>query len=161
MTAFSTPYIDVTDVLLDPMVAGEQGDVFAVRRKQVVNNLGVASTINVVCGIVASVTPTGDNSLAREEAYQTQSKTIKVVTPFLLRGVSRTQDGTQYMPDVVWWRGDYYVVKDVNDFSAYGHGFVEADCASMDFGDLPPSRLKRAGALVFNEPSNSGLLTCF
>lgn len=159
---YGTPWIDVTEVLLDPMVAGEVGDVYAVRRLQHVSQGGIVSALRQVFAIVASITPTGDNSLAREEAFQTQSKSIKVITGFLLRGVSGHKNGQKFQPDLVWWKGDYYLVKDVSDFSSYGGGLIEADCSSIDFEDEPPSRLRQqVGATVFNLGSfNSGLVPC-
>lgn len=132
--------LDVTDLLLDPEVAGETFVV--VRRRLTVGAHGRVETGRERHTAVGSVTPTGDQSLAREDAYATQSKSIRVVTSFALRGPSKDRgpggQEVQYLPDVVVWGGDFYVPVSISDYSQFGAGFVEADCTSMDFVDQVP-----------------------
>lgn len=154
------PEIDVSEVLLDGLVAGEGFWVF--RRAQSVSTHGRTEVKGKGAWLpaVGSVQPTGDNSMVREEAFQTQSKTLEVITSFRLRGVS--QEGEQqYQPDLVFWLGDYYMVKVINDYSQYGAGMIEAECSSIDRNDRPPSPppSPTPGQADFSRAANSGLVT--
>lgn len=129
--------IDVTDVLLGSDIAGIVFDV--VRRKEVVNDYGESTVVETTFpNIVGSVVPLGKNSLLRAEAMDSQEKTIRVVTPFRLRGASKDQAGDTWKPDVVVWNNDRFIVVTVDDYTAYGVGMVEAECSSMDFLGDPP-----------------------
>jgi galactose-6-phosphate isomerase len=137
------PDIDVSDLLFDSDIAGEAFSV--IRRQEVVGGNGVA-TLTVTTlplagdpAIVGSVTPTGDNSLVRAEAYSTQSNTIKVITEFRLRGPSKDAAGQSFQPDIVLWNGNHFVVSTLNEWTSYGAGFVEAECTSFDFNTLAPT----------------------
>jgi hypothetical protein len=131
------PSIDVSDLLLDGEIAGETFTVL--RRRQVVNGHGnVAIVTTVIPDVIGSITPTGDQSIVRAEAYQTQANTIKVITPFLLRGISK-EGGNSFLPDVVVWSGVNYEVKSLNDWARYGSGFMEAECVSIDLEDEAPT----------------------
>lgn len=127
------PWTDVSDIVLDPFIAGESFDVY--HRTQTVDQGGVAQIAQqLVAGVLGSVVPVGANSLARDEAYQTQSKAIRVITSTRLRGASKQDaDGSVYQPDVIFWKGDFYVVKSLDDYSQYGAGLVAAECVSMSF----------------------------
>lgn len=130
------PDIDVTDVVLDGHIAGES---FLVeRRLQTVNDFGESTTTTVQLGATGAVSPTGDNSIIREQAFQTQAKTIRVITTFDLRGPTRGEAGKKFDADVVLWRGGRFVVAVVNDYSQYGQGFIEAECMNMLLADLAP-----------------------
>lgn len=149
------PDIDVTEILSDSDIAGVPFVV--VRREEVVNVHGESELVETRIDAVGSVQPTGDNSLVREEAYQTQAKTLKVVTTFLLRGESKAA-GRSYQPDLVLWQGDYYLVRTVEDYSQYGAGMVDAECTSVDHVDDAPIAKPRAiGMLDFSNSGNSGL----
>lgn len=131
------PDIDVTDLLVDPEIAGDTFDV--IRRKQVVDAHGTTTVVPTLFqNVTGSVTPTGDQSLVRAEAYETQANTIKVITTFRLRGVSK-EGGDSYLPDVVVWAGSNFEVKSLNDWNRFGAGMMEADCASIDFADQAPT----------------------
>lgn len=149
--------LDVTDLLLDPDVAGETFDVL--RREQILNGFGRYELgVTVVAGVRGAVFPSGDNSLAREEAYQKQEKSLTVVTQYRLRGEAQESGGQQYQPDVVRWRGSHFLVRSVSDFSRYGAGFVEAECVSTTFVDPPPGEAPpRIGKVDFSSSTNSGL----
>lgn len=137
------PDIDVSDLLDDPDVAGESFSV--IRRQEVVGTNGVATLTPVTYPqagqppIVGSITPTGDNSLVRAEAYTTQSNTIEVITPFRLRGPSKDTGGNSFQPDIVLWKGNHYEVKTLNEWTSYGAGFVGAECIAIDFNPLAPT----------------------
>jgi galactose-6-phosphate isomerase len=137
------PDIDVSDLCDDPDIAGEAFSV--IRRQEVVGPNGV-STLTLTTfpqpgdpAIAGSVTPTGDNSLVRAEAYTTQSNTIKVITAFRLRGPSKDGAGKSFQPDIVVWNGNHFVVSTLNEWTSFGGGFVEAECTQIDFNPLAPT----------------------
>lgn len=139
------PEADVSEVMLNADVAGESFVV--IRRAETVGQNGVAvlaATSHLAWG---SVTPTGDNSMLREEAFTAQQKTIKVITSFRLRGVSEQIDGVTYQPDVILWDREHFIVRVLDDYSRYGAGQVEAECSSIDYVGPPPS--PPAGNFVF------------
>lgn len=124
--------IDVNEVILDPELGGNPFTV--IRRKQTVDANGLVSVTTTKIPAVGAIFPTGDQSLVRMEAYEMQSKTITIVTPFRLRGVAKDQSGVDWQPDLVdIGDGGFFIVKDVNDFTKYGAGFIQAECASTDY----------------------------
>jgi hypothetical protein len=131
------PALDVTDVLFDPDIAGETFTV--VRRQEIVNSAGVSTITETRYDDVAgSIQPTGDQSLTRAEAFSHQSDSLRVITTFLLRGVSQDMSGNNFQPDLVLWKGDYYIVTSVDDYSQYGAGFVQADCIAFNYMTQAP-----------------------
>lgn len=97
-----------------------------------------------ICG---SITPTGDNSLVREEAYEAQLESILVITPFRLRGPSKDNQGNSFQPDIVLWNGNSFVVRTLKDWTSYGAGQVEAECISVDLVQLAPGEAPPANQL--------------
>jgi hypothetical protein len=130
------PQLDISDVLLDPVIAGTRFQI--IRRQETVDNYGRSQITKTYHWATGSVTPGGDNTLAREEAFQTQSNTISVTTAFRLRGPSKDLAARNHQPDVVVWNGSQYVVRTLNDFTGFGAGVVTAECVSMTIVDLPP-----------------------
>lgn len=130
---------DVNELLYDPDLVSE---LKLTRRTQVIDPVtGVGTVIPQDLGtIIGVVGPVGDNALSRLTDYQLQGKTMQVVTAIRLRGPSK--DGAAvFQPDVVIWpivNGDTYVVSDVKDYTAYGAGFVDAVCSTMDLVINPP-----------------------
>lgn len=151
------PEIDVTEVLLGADIAGTTFSV--IRRREVVGDDGIAVLYQrTISGVLGSVTPTGENSLIREEAHSAQHKTIMVVTSFRLRGSSRDSLGASWQPDLVLWRGGYFIVRTVDDFSQFGVGMISADCETFNYVPQPPRTPSAAiGRLDFRYPSNSSL----
>lgn len=153
------PEIDVSeDVLLDGFVAAVSFVV--VRRRSWTDSNGIAQQSAQRVPAIGSVYADGDQSLDRDEGYQMQAKTIKVVTRFYLRGAAEDADGVNWQPDLVLWQGDYFLVHDVEDYSQYGVGMVAATCESYDYVvqppvDNPPS--VSTGHLDFRNRLNSGL----
>ncbi len=80
-----------SEVLLDSEVAGEE--FIVVRRKDSANNFGEDVQQTLRFPAVGSVTPLGANSLLRQEAFQTEEKTIRVTTDFHLRTASKDETG--------------------------------------------------------------------
>lgn len=126
------PQIDVSEVLTDPYLAAEPYVVL--RRFETVTSGGVVQIKVTRYNTHGNIQPVGQNSLMREEAFQTRTKTIKVYTNFMLRSASKAITQT-YQPDLVLWKGDYYLVVTAEDFSQYGVGMVEAECSSVDYQD--------------------------
>ena len=152
------PEIDVNDIVSDPFIAGEGFWVY--RRLETVSSHGRVELRGSWLPAEGSITPTGDNSLVRQEAFQTQANTIQVVTNFRLRGPSRTSKGKSYQPDLVYWESDFYVVSNLEDYSKYGAGIMVAECTSIQLTDQPPPLPPGAipGAADFSKPRNSGIL---
>jgi hypothetical protein len=132
------PDIDVSDLTFDSDIAGEAFGV--IRRQEVVGNNGVSVlTLTTMpaagqSAIVGSITPTGDNSMVREEAFQTQAETVTVITAFRLRGASKDTNGNFFQPDIVVRSdGSQWIVKSLKSWASFGAGFVEAECVSFDF----------------------------
>lgn len=127
------PDIELLEVLLDPEIAGER---FAVlRRQEAVSSHGRSVLTPANHSAIGAVTPTGDNSLVREQAYTSQANSIRVVTQFRLRGAGKDGQGRLFQPDLVFWNNTYYIVQSVNDYSQYGAGFIEAECTAFDYQD--------------------------
>jgi hypothetical protein len=108
------------------------------RRQEIVDTFGRSQTTITRIPASGSITPSGDNTLARSEDYQTQGNTITIITAFKLRGPSKDALGRNYQPDIIEWRGSRYIISTLNDWSGGGGGMVEAECSSTDIIDLPP-----------------------
>lgn len=132
------PFIDVSDIINDVFISGERFNV--IRRSDTVGINGETTIGSApLCGI-GQITPTGDNSMLREEAFTTDQKTIQVITTFKLRGPAKDKYTQQnYQPDIVVWNGDNYLVRTLQDYSKYGAGMVVAECSSIDYVDNAPS----------------------
>lgn len=155
------PQIDVTRLTRSPMIAGSAFQVQ--RRRQVVNRFGETVTRTTLLDGVGAVYPSGDNSLVRQADYEVQANTITVVTTFRLQGAAAV-GSTNYLPDLVIWNGNPYLVSTVNDFSQYGAGFIEAECSSQSMVDNPsPGLPPLYGQLDYTDPAQSswlGALSC-
>lgn len=129
--------IDITELLDDPDLAGET---FTVRRRQqVISSKGRASvSATDTANVVGAIYPTGQQSLTRQEAFQSQAKSITVVTKHRLRGTSQ-QGGNDYYPDLVICALGTFVVRSVNDMTNYGPGIIVAECVSQELIDAAPA----------------------
>lgn len=131
------PDIDVSDVLIDPEIAG---DTFTVLRRQETMTVRGKSTVVVTAfdNQVGAVWPSSDNELKRLADYDAQHKAITVVTAFRLRGVSNA-GGQSFKPDIVQWGGSNFEVADLKDWSRFGAGMIEAICVETDFVGQAPA----------------------
>lgn len=133
------PFLDVSDVLLDPMFCGE---LTIYRRLQQVSNKGRSTTTDTLVdpkpfGVVL---PVDAGDLERGSDQQHGPKVLEVHTPYRLRGASTNAPGTeQYQPDRMIWNGNSYICLRVHDLSRYGAGFIQADFASCDPIDVQPA----------------------
>ncbi len=134
------PDIDVSEVLLSSDIAAQPFVV--VRRQTTVDGHGRAQVTEPRFGpdqgCVGAVQPE-DSPLVREEGYQAALDAIAVVTSFRLRGPAKNPDQTEWMPDIVLWDGNSYVVESINDYATFGGGTLEARCVSIDYMDTSPT----------------------
>ena len=141
-------FLDVTDLLLDPDIAGQSFTV--IRRRELINTSGqgvIACPPEIIPHVFGQVSPTGDNSLVREVAFQTQMKTIQVITQFRLRGATvEPTTNQQFQPDLIKWRGDHFIVNVVDEFTQYGNGLIVAQCTEIDYQDVAAN----AGPNIYN-----------
>jgi galactose-6-phosphate isomerase len=122
--------LDVTALLSDP----DFTDLFAVtRRAETLDSKGrVVALRKSYPNVIGVVTPNDPSDLDRAADYDSQTKSLTVITQFQLRPAT-----TGFKPDIVEWNGDRYLVRHVSQFSHFGAGFVEAECSSMDRMDNP------------------------
>lgn len=152
------PFVDAAlDALLDPMVAATPFSV--VRRRSWTNTNGFQQQSSLTQRGIGSVTPTGDNSLSREDGFQSQPKTILVITRTFLRSAAEDADGFEWQPDLVLWQNNHYLVKSLEDFGQFGGGFVAATCEIFEFTASPAIGNPPAWALAdFRDRRYSGFL---
>lgn len=144
------PIIDVTDVLLDPVVAAEQ--FLVIRRTELVNNYGESKLTVEEIMAAGAIQPSGDNALQREDDSQTQTKSMTVITTFRLRGVSKDADGNQFQPDIIRWAGNDYIVASMKDYVSFGGGMVEAEVTGIDYVDYAPDAAPESAAPPQGQP---------
>jgi hypothetical protein len=115
------PLLDVSDVLLSPEFMDLTLSV--TRNAQTVGNDGIAVISPTTTGFYGVVTSLNGSVLTRVAEGERISDTITIHTQFkLIDG----QSG--YDADVVNWQGLQWTVTNVNDYSTYGIGFVQATC---------------------------------
>ncbi len=148
------PLVDVTDILVDPDIAGQSFTV--IRRQETVNDFGESTVTVERIDAVGSVQPEGDNDLIREEGQDAQALTAIIVTTFRLRGVSKGPNASRYKPDIILWQGNYLEVMSLKSWGDFGYGFVEATATSVHYIDNPPEYPPlEFGQLDFSRPVNS------
>jgi hypothetical protein len=135
------PEIDVTEALIGVDIAAERFEV--IRRQETVNTFGESTITNSYFRVLGSIQPLGEQGLLREEGQDAQAKSIKVICIFRLRGVSVDPMNKQYKPDIVVWNGNTYEVKNLEDYSSYGAGMIEAECTSINYIDNTPQPIPR------------------
>ena len=137
------PDLDITDLLSDPDLT----DRFAViRRTRAAGPDGVDVITNTGTFIAHGyIGPAGQSALNRLPDFQLMGKSLECKTTFRLRGPSNTQPKygatVSDAPDLVIWPirdGDTYVVADLQDWSRFGQGFINATLSSIDFIDRAP-----------------------
>jgi galactose-6-phosphate isomerase len=149
------PWIDVTDIMFDPEIAGESFSV--IRREETVSPFG-ESILNAqtFSNVIGQVSPTARNSLVREQSFSSQEKSIQVITAFKLNGAAKDELQRGYQPDLIFWKNGYYIVGEVEDYSQYGAGFVSADCSAYDWTiQVTGGPTKTNFGLLFKDNFNS------
>lgn len=126
------PLLDVSDVLLDPMLA-DQFDV--IRRAEALGTNGRSTlTPTTIPNQVGVVTMASGNDLIRRDDGSMMSRKISVVTPFRLRG-----PGNGFAPDQISLGGVIFTVTEILPYNRYGAGFIEALAESMNASDPAPT----------------------
>lgn len=126
------PSIDVTSVLISLGIAAQEFSI--IRRQEIVNQYGESVKTEVAIGpLVGAVQPIGERSLIREEVYSTGLNGITVWSQFPLNNVVRNAGNETYQPDLVYWKGDYYVVRMQEDWTQFGAGFTKVECIGFDY----------------------------
>lgn len=124
------PFIDVTDILMDPDFADT---INLVRRAETINGYGESVVAETVTAISAVVTAGSQPKMERAPEGQRQPNTLTVHTTTRLVAPA---DGHQ--PDMIEYNGRRFVVVKVYDWSRYGAGFFAAECSSVDYLETSP-----------------------
>lgn len=146
--------LDVSDAVLSFDLVDSPFRVLR-RSEQIEESSGFADIRYTVFPRVIGVVCAADaNSLDAGSDESHQEKAISIVTNFPLRGIA---PGMQ--PDIVVWHGDNYKVVKVEDYSAYGPGFIQAVAHSIDAADIGPQTYPPTmGETIFTTEANSGLI---
>ncbi|HGM4958875.1 TPA: head-tail adaptor [Serratia liquefaciens] len=121
------PFLDVTEVLLDPDFV----DFSLVCRRQIQTTDDDNFPINTPQEIPFTGVVTVDRSLEarRMAAGQNINGAILIVTQFrLTQGSKSINDGPNLDADLVVYNGGLYRVTFVDPYTRYGAGFVQAHC---------------------------------
>jgi hypothetical protein len=118
------PLLDMSDVLYDPDFLDI--NLSCARNLQVVGSNGVATDNITTLPFAATVTSFGGDELKRSADGEYITQTITLVTAFKLTDGKAFIDGRVYTADIITYRGSQYTVMHVDDYSAYGHGFIQA-----------------------------------
>jgi len=128
--------LDVSEILTDPDFSSR---IKVKRRKQTIDVNGRSVETSETFDIIAVVTSDSPNDLNRGDPdYEFSNNAISVVTRFQLIGQTEG-----YLPDVVIFAGNNYVVADINSYPQFGQGCYQTTCISMD---------RNEKAIDLNEP---------
>lgn len=125
------PFLDVTDVLLDPDFCDYT--LVCTRNTQTVDADGFATNVSQDIPFNGVVTVDRSLEAKRMAAGQSIGGAILVVTQFML-----TQGKSGLDADVVLYNGRHYRVTFVDTYTSYGAGFVQAHCELMEFNGGTP-----------------------
>jgi hypothetical protein len=113
------PTLDVSSVLLSPEFCDTR--LKCIRSSQTVGDDGIAVNTTQTTRFSGVVTADSGLDLRRDPEGSRVTGTISIITMFFL------QDGKSgEAADIVCWQGRQYTVIDVQDYSRYGRGFIEA-----------------------------------
>lgn len=125
------PFLDVTDVLLDPDFCDYT--LVCTRNAQAVDADGFATNVSQDIPFNGVVTVDRSLEAKRMAAGQSIGGAILVVTRFRL-----TQGRSGLDADVVLYNGRHYRVTFVDPYTSYGAGFVQAHCELVEFNGGTP-----------------------
>jgi len=138
------PMTNLSPAFTNPMTMDR---FMVVRRIQEVDDHGRLQTTNKifsrVFGVVASA---GGNSGERSSDEMHMEKNLSIITKFKIIGPSDNpkKDGIEYAPDIIFWpirhgaKANQYLVTELDDYAAYGPGFVQVKCQSKITIDFTP-----------------------
>ena len=119
--------LDVSDVLL----CTEFTDNYIIQRNVEVVDINGRSTITPTkIQSFGVVTMASGKDLQRLADYEVLDRVIKITTKTQLQSEVRNAQ-----PDIIIWRGDSYVVKDIKLYPQFGQGFYSVLAASIDLTD--------------------------
>lgn len=164
------PLIDVSELLSDPMFVETEMTVLR-RRQNLIKGRTSPEVVQIIEHVAASVQPKdtaiGGNVVERGEDVQYRGSNLNIYTTFRLRSVSKEVAPTPgdpaivFLPDVVVWNGDHFLVTLINDWSHYGAGYMHAELASTDPVDYAPDGLAPNplyGVLDYRIPEQAALV---
>ena len=131
MWGLKMPQFDVSDILNDTDFLD---CIVLTRNVQTVDNNGNATNtakkyVNpYYIDFYGVVTQGGGERLDRGEAGERNQQTITIVTRHKLTAGRVLPSGEADSADVVTWNGNRYTVVQVDDYSRYGMGFIQAVC---------------------------------
>ncbi len=117
------PSIDVTDVLTDPDFI----DTATVTKtlRTVGTDGRAVDTSSLPVSFSAVVIPVAQRLILQSDGAL-RDGAIDIFTTYALSGGVKTSDSAGRQPDVVTWHGRGYTVAAVEDWTAYGAGWVRA-----------------------------------
>jgi len=126
------PWLDLSEVIEDAWLE-DQFDV--IRRLQTINGFGepVESIFQTFSAVGGVVYPTGDNTLTRTEAFESQMDSIEIITRFAIRTAGVDTNGRNFLPDIITWDGKTYIPRQVNSYSRIGAGFWQVQCVGFEW----------------------------
>jgi hypothetical protein len=164
------PLLDVSELLSDPMFVETEMTVWR-RRQVLVKGRTTPEVVQIITNVAASVQPKdtaiGGNFTERAPDMEYRGSNLNIYTAFRLRGVTKEKAPVEgdpeivFLPDVVVWNGDHFLVALTNDWTHYGAGFMHAELASTDPVDYAPDGLNPIplfGVLDFRVPGNAALV---
>lgn len=120
--------LDVSDVLTCP----EFTDNYIIQRNvETIDINGRSVTTPTKIKSFGVVTMAGAKDLQRLADYEVLDRVIKITTKTQLQGEVKNAQ-----PDIIIWRGNNYVVKDIKLYPQFGQGFYSVLAASIDLTDL-------------------------
>jgi len=122
------PNLDVSDILTDPDFVTL--NLTVKRSSQAIGPGGLAVNTPKTWPFSGVVTIADGRRLNRSPEAERITSGIMVTTRERLQ-TGRIVAGVAYTADQVCWLGNWYTVLDVDSYSTYGRGFVEALCALL------------------------------
>lgn len=132
----SLPWLNPGAVIASPFLAGTRA--FTIQRRQQTVGANGRTTVTQTNLIGHGIIGPGGGGVSRENSFQTQGKSITVVTRTRLYGVAADGSGQTFQPDRIVYRGDLFQVVSLTDMTEFGGGFVTAVCNSVDLVDQGP-----------------------
>jgi hypothetical protein len=127
------PSLDVNDAL-DPSFLDE---ITVNRIVESIDQHGRVVRIATQMTPLAVVVPTAPNDLQRLGDEQYMNKSITLYSQFRLQGPVDDSALGRTHPDEVLWHGSNFVVRQVEDYSGFGRGFIVAIATSIDAINSP------------------------
>lgn len=126
----SRPWLDVSDVILDPMF--NDNTMTYTRLAQTVGADGLSVETPTTSGFNGVVTSVSGSVLHRVAEGEHITDTV------LIHTMTRLTDGQMnYTADIVTWSGVTWTVTNVNSYSQYGAGFIAATCTLIPLSGSP------------------------